>query len=183
MKNTQAIHAKKQALLTANLLTIPCTSAAFSELSTEVLRVGFSLRFQAHGISMMPLVRDADILLVEPVDPSTLKIGEIVLCSNAPGHVVIHRIVQRTKGSSIIRFLVKGDRAATPDGWLSPDQIFGRLTSIERDGRTIHMSQPAMHLLNMVATWRTRYHLDQRLITRSLGNALKQMPYFCRFLS
>ncbi|MBW6465114.1 MAG: S24/S26 family peptidase [Brevefilum sp.] len=162
---------------------IPCTSAAFTELSAEVLRSGWSIRFRAHGKSMTPLLRDGDLLLVQPVEHGSLRPGEIVLCSLSPSHVVVHRIIRHARQSDGDRFLVQGDQASTPDGWFNSDQIFGRLVEIERDGRRIQMVTLHIRFLDQIAVWRLRLGFTRFWVTRTAGVALKRLPCFGRFFS
>jgi signal peptidase I len=167
----------------ATTTMISCTSAAFTELSAEVLRSGWSIRFRAHGNSMTPLLRDGDILLVQPAERGPLRPGEIVLCSLNPNHVVVHRIIRYARHNNSDRFLVQGDQASTPDGWFSSDQIFGRLVEIEREGHCIQMDMLPIRFLNQIAVWRLRLGFNRFWITRTAGVALKRLPCFGRFFS
>ena len=183
MTDLTASSATEQNKPMATTTTIPCTSAAFTELSAEVLRSGWSIRFRAHGKSMTPLVRDGDLLLVQPTESGSLRPGEIVLCSLTPSHVVVHRIIRHARQNAGDRFLVQGDQAPTPDGWLSPDQIFGRLVMIEREGRQIQMDTFPIRFLNQIAVWRLRLGFNRFWITRSAGKAIKRLPCFGRYFS
>jgi len=133
---------------------ITCSSPAFLELSAAILGCGKSLRFKAQGVSMQPLVRDGDVLLIKPVNPATIRPGEIVLFQSQRERVIVHRVLRKRVNHTGVAFLVQGDQAAQPDGWISQDHIFGRLVEITRGQRRIQLRQPAMRLLSWMAVQR-----------------------------
>lgn len=47
-----------------------------SDLWEEVLDKGYSFRFKAFGVSMLPLIRAGDILTIKPVEYVDLSIGD-----------------------------------------------------------------------------------------------------------
>ena len=59
-------------MLTVAIDSIDCATAAFAELSADLLKAGVGVRFRARGNSMAPLLRDGDALLVRWVDSSLL---------------------------------------------------------------------------------------------------------------
>lgn len=126
---------------------VACDSAAFAELSVAILSLGKSLRFRARGYSMHPLVRDGDLLLVRPVSARAVYRGDLVLCRNARGEMIVHRMVRRLGQGDSLRFELRGDRLAGPDEAVPAPEIFGRVSSVERDGVRIDIRQPAMRLL------------------------------------
>lgn len=163
--------------------TLPCGSASFCELSTDLLRLGNTLRFRAQGISMTPLVRDGDILEVAPAAGQTIQLGDIVLSSVVPGKVVVHRVVGIENRAEDHYYLIQGDRAPTPDGWVHRAQVFGKLTSLERNGQVIHMQNPLMRTLSQVVIWRTRRHPNRAQLIHTLGVFIKHLPVFNRLLA
>ena len=69
--------------------------------------------------SMEPKLKVGSIVLVRPVDASTLKPGDIISYMTATDIVVTHRIaevVPDENDPSIIRFITKGDANKTVDG-------------------------------------------------------------------
>ncbi len=162
---------------------VPIGLTTFSELSILILETGRTLRFTARGVSMEPFVRDGDHLSVTAVAPILIRPGDIVLCTSDPGHTVVHRVVSRKGKPGNLQFLVQGDRSPAPDGWIDEEQVFGKLTALDRGHRHLKMDQPVMQILNKLALWRLRLNLDQFWLTRKAGTALKHVPFFCRFLS
>jgi len=97
--------------LSSNPQEVSCSSAQLSELSSEILHAGLSLRLVGKGGSMRPMVREGDLLEIQPVDPSSIHRGDIVLCLLEDGRVVIHRVVRIDRRAAGLRFLVQGDQA------------------------------------------------------------------------
>lgn len=165
------------------LTSIPCTSAAFAELSAELLRAGKAIRFQARGASMSPLVRDGDVLLVQPVDARAIRVGDVVLCVSEPGRVVVHRVVRRVSGADGDQFTVQGDAVSGPDGLIRQTQVYGRVATIERDGRCILMDRPEVKILSGLAALRSRWNLGRSRLGRGLARLVKKLPFLSKYLS
>jgi len=162
---------------------ISCTSAAFAELSAELLRAGQGLRFEALGASMSPLVRDGDVLLIMPVHPTAVRIGDLVLCSNAAGRVVVHRVTRKVVGREGRWFTVQGDAVARPDGMIPEAQIYGRVVAIERDGAHIALDGPVMRTLGWLAALRSRWNLGGGSGFWLATRLVKRLPVLSRYLA
>jgi signal peptidase I len=165
------------------LNNLPCNAAAFASLGVEVLQLGKSLRFRAHGTSMQPLVRDGDLLLVEPVDANQLRVGDVVFCITHPGHILVHRVVRRFTGREGSSFLVQGDNVTSPDGLIPQAQVYGRVAGIERAGMCIFMNRPAMRLLGWLAVQRSRWQPGRNRWFRHAGRLARQLPILSTYLS
>lgn len=163
--------------------SLPCTSAGFAQLSAEILQSGKALRFQAHGASMVPLVRDGDVLLVQPLEPAALRIGDVILCGTEPGRIVVHRVIRCVAGPEGRRFTVQGDAVARPDGTIPAAQAYGRVAAIERGGAQIDMGAPAMRLLSRMAALRSRWRLGRGRPSRLAAHLLRKLPAFSKHLA
>lgn len=163
--------------------SIPCTLAAFEELSAEILRAGHALRFRAHGGSMWPLVRDGDVLLVLPADPAAVHTGDVVLCGNRPGRVVAHRVICVEGGPNGPLFTVQGDALAQPDGKIPPAQLYGRVVAIERGAARIAMDRPAMKLLGRAAVLRSARSLGRGPRFRAARALARRLPALSKYLA
>jgi len=170
-------------MLSAAVTSIPCDSAAFAELSTALLRAGKAVRFQARGTSMRPLVRDGDVLLVRPVDATTVQLGDVVLCSSEPGRAVVHRVVRKLGGRAGLRFVLQGDQVAQPDGLVAAAQVYGRVAAIERAGAHIAMGEPAMRLLGGLVVLRSRWNLGRGRWYPLASRLIGRLPVLSRYLS
>ena len=109
-------------------------SNGFVELTAELLERGACVRFQATGHSMYPAIKDGEIIKVEPVEPSHIKKGDIVLYRMKKG-VIAHRVVHiETRNGGPPFFVLRGDTLETCDGIVEPRQVIGRVISVERNG-------------------------------------------------
>src|SRR5947209_18445630 len=81
----------------------------FLHLSTELLNMGYRIRFRPGGHSMNPTIRDGESVVVEPVRALEVLRGDIILYRQ-PSRVVAHRIIS-LKGSDETHraFIIRGD--------------------------------------------------------------------------
>jgi hypothetical protein len=74
----------------------------FADVCVGLLNQGQSVRFKATGWSMQPTICDGEMINVEPVLPSQVRHGDIILYRNPRGitaHRVIH--IQRERNSAL----------------------------------------------------------------------------------
>jgi hypothetical protein len=88
---------------------------------------------------MHPFIQDGDIIVVEPAEFPHLRLGEIVLYHVSGEAVLAHRIVGRMQQDGTDYLLARGDATWGLDGAVSPVQILGRITAVERRGRLIRL--------------------------------------------
>jgi len=162
--------------------SLSCTSVAFSELARDLLRMETSLRFQAHGVSMHPLVRDGDVLTVKPLKTNQPNLGDVVLCNTGNNQVVVHRVVQRQKKNGKKEYLVQGDQVSQPDGWIKPEKILGWVSTVERDSRIFNLQQPLAKLLGLSAVIRSRLGWRNKQLPRIGVKFTKRLPFIGDFL-
>ena len=70
-------------------------------------------------------IESGQLCTVEPVDPATLAVGEIVLCK-VKGREYLH-LIKAIQGP---RFQIGNNRGHI-NGWITANSIFGRLTKVE----------------------------------------------------
>lgn len=102
------------------------------ELVADVLHRGGRATMTARGGSMSDAIPSGTRLVVEPLPVShSPALGDVVAARLAGGMLVVHRVVG-IDGQG--RALLKGDTCPSPDGWVDPPDIIGRVASID-DGR------------------------------------------------
>lgn len=84
------------------------------------LKSGETVSFRPHGASMSGKIESGQLCTVEPVDPESLVVGDIVLCK-VGGHEYLHLIVAR-RGA---QFQIGNNRGGL-NGWISAAGIFGK---------------------------------------------------------
>ena len=80
----------------------------FIRLSRDILNRGSYLRFQAKGNSMYPAIKDKDILNVEQVRASQIRIGDVIFYQAAGHSLVAHRVIKAFVQDSRLFFLCIG---------------------------------------------------------------------------
>lgn len=114
--------------------------AISTELLGEVLQSFLSeqtkIRFRAPGKSMLPFIRDGDVLTITPLSQARLFIGNVVAFIHPiNNNLLVHRIIAK-QGS---QFLIKGDNSPLlTDGWIQETQVIGCVTCVERDMEIIN---------------------------------------------
>ena len=109
----------------------------FDALAGDILSSGNVLRFKALGRSMLPFIKERDVLTVHPAAASRLRVGHVALHRRTPAGVTAHRIVRIHRGGASILFDVRGDGSCSHPATVAADQILGRVTCVERGGKVI----------------------------------------------
>ena len=111
----------------------------FRELAARILDGGSVLRFRAYGASMYPFIKDGDIIEVWRVDASAVRRGDVVLCHQRNGRIVVHRVVGSSRKNGPVTLAVQGDALTRPDGLFFSEQVLGRVVAVERKGKRIRL--------------------------------------------
>ena len=129
-------------------------------LTTQLLRDGQSVRFHAPGRSMYPTIREGEAITVEPILPSEVKVGDIILYRSDDG-VIAHRVARIERGENDgRRFILRADTWGEYDEPVQADQVMGKVVSTERGGRSINpycTGAKARLLIHTIASRLKRY--------------------------
>jgi len=90
----------------------------------EKLRSGETVSFRPRGASMSGRIESGQLCTVEPVDPATLQVGDIVLCK-VKGNEFLH-IVKAIRDA---QFQIGNNRGFI-NGWIGANDIFGKCTGV-----------------------------------------------------
>lgn len=91
-----------------------------------ILRACRTVSFRPRGNSMSTRIESGQLCTVEPVNPSDLRAGEIVLCK-VRGTDYLHFVKAIQDG----RFQIGNNRGHI-NGWIGANSIFGRLAKVEQ---------------------------------------------------
>jgi len=138
------------------------------ELAAEVLRSFGTLRFEATGWSMLPMVWPGDTLVVERVNHDQVQIGDVVLVGGE-GRLRAHRVVFVAEDSGNRRWITRGDAMPAPDRFGMEHELLGRVSYLIRAGKRIALP-PRLSLVDA---------LIARVVSRSLS-AARALVYFHR---
>jgi len=89
------------------------------------LQAGETVQLRPRGASMAGQIESGQLCTVEPVDPSTLQVGDIVLCK-VNGSQYLH-LVKAIQGP---RFQIGNNRGRI-NGWVTAGSIYGRCVRVE----------------------------------------------------
>ena len=98
---------------------------SWAKFAKEALLRGETVQIRPRGHSMKGKVNDSDRVTVAPVDPETLKPGDIVLV-RVHGTDYLHLVKAVDQG----RFLIGNNRGGT-NGWVGKHAIYGIATKVE----------------------------------------------------
>ncbi|MEI5526053.1 S24/S26 family peptidase [Streptomyces brasiliscabiei] len=88
---------------------------------------GATVEFRPSGSSMVPLIRSRQRVVVAPVDPSTVEVGDIVLARVA-GTVYLHLVSALDAAGKRVRI---SDNRGHVNGWTGHDRVFGIRVAVE----------------------------------------------------
>lgn len=120
---------------------------------------------------MSPVIADGDRVLIGPISPELLRIGDIVKFS-LDGEFRLHRLIRRRLGSDgSVTLELHGDNAASPDPPVEPLQVIGVALAVERGGRLRRLDTPwaRAHGRLMVARLRWQARTTRRMDARVEG--------------
>ena len=132
------------------------------ELAMQVLRRDGHLRITARGSSMMPFIRDGDVVRITTTESTEVGVGDVVCYEKPPGRLFLHRVIGRNGDG----FVAKGDALAFTE-LVERAHVLGKVTTVERHGR-------GRRLDTRTARWRNRAiavlsPLLPRLLSLALG--------------
>ncbi|MFE6871987.1 S26 family signal peptidase [Kitasatospora sp. NPDC057692] len=88
---------------------------------------GATVEFRPSGSSMVPLIRSRQAVVVAPVDPSRLAVGDIVLARVA-GTVYLHLVSALDPARR--RVQISNNRGRV-NGWTGHDRVFGICLAVD----------------------------------------------------
>jgi hypothetical protein len=135
----------------------------YPELIADLLLNGHKVKFRAPGHSMYPTILHEDVITVEPVDSSAVRVGDIVLYQNETS-LIAHRIIKilkrsernsrsapqgpqdrsappikaGTSTSETLLFILRGDARPACDDPVAAQHILGKVVLIETNSRGIN---------------------------------------------
>jgi signal peptidase I len=126
------------------------------QLVADLLHDGLAISLRVTGASMRPFLVGGEVVTIEPVAPSAVRIGDVILTRGPAGRVLLHR-VDRIRPSGAAQhgptFQTWGDALACPDPPVLGEAILGRLCQPPSNtpGRA---GLTRLHLLRRRLIWR-----------------------------
>jgi len=115
---------KKKTVKIALLICAATIAAIFLVFYRPVLLAGDTYYEPVYTGSMEPAIPVGGIVVIKPVDPETLKIGDIICFTLTEPTSITHRIINITDQG----FITKGDANNAPDQWIvKKENIIGKV--------------------------------------------------------
>jgi signal peptidase len=130
----------------------------FLHVTLNLLTLGYSIRFQAPGRSMEPTIFHGETITAEPVEPSRVGRGDIILYRQGKG-VIAHRVLRAHHS-----FITRGDALVVLDDPVKSSEVLGKVICVERAGRRIRLDN-----------WQARCSFEFRQHVRRLKRALRRL--------
>ncbi len=113
------------------------THPSATALAAQLLADGTSVLLPARGNSMLPFVREGDILTIEAMKDATPQIDDIVFFRSPHGSPMVHRVIAIRHASAADSFLIRGDASTGIPDCVEQRHVLGRMVSLTRNGRTL----------------------------------------------
>lgn len=113
---------------------MPTLEDTHQALLREALQRSGTLVLPAQGISMAPVLKAGDRLVVAPLGPEGPQVGQVVALWHH-GHLVAHRIVALRPSPQGLWLLTKGDTRSLADPEVPSSSVLGVVEAYERGGK------------------------------------------------
>ena len=113
------------------------------DFAETILDENHLLRIRMHGFSMYPFLKAGDVGIVDKCLANQLKIGDIVVFKSHQ-KLVAHRLVAIKQENNQTLYTAKGDKNKFLDPSFNADALFGKITSIERNEKSIKIDSKTM---------------------------------------
>ena len=115
-------------------------NAVHLELAAETLQQSSEVRFVARGTSMLPAIVPGDCLTLKSFGPCEVPSYGEALLVRRDGEFRIHRLVRVLDNTPQHIYILRGDALLQDDPPVSRSQILGRVTSLQRDGKSFPLT-------------------------------------------
>jgi signal peptidase I len=126
-------------------VNVPCR--VLMPLVQDALGRGQRVRLTSTGSSMLPFLREGDVVELDTVKPNAIGVGDIVLAL-AGGSYVLHRV---TAADSSHVYL-SGDAQTSKEGPFERHEIVARVVTVERGGRVRTVDSPVWRIQGLFWT-------------------------------
>lgn len=132
-------------------------SGDLAELAEEVLSRGGRLPFFAAGVSMLPTIRDGDLLVAEGMGGKDPERGDVLIHRTSGGGCAVHRLRSLDGPAIIMSF----DASPWSTYRIRAEDVIGRIVSARRNGRELDLSMKLRTGFGLRVSFvlrRTRHH-------------------------
>lgn len=120
------------------------------DLVLALLSDGKEVRLKMQGNSMFPTIKSSEFTVIEPIDLTTLKVGQVIVFKDGKRWVA-HRLIQKKNE----RFITQGDSMISPDLPIEKHQLIGTVKSVREKFCYVKL-RPFPQFLNRLMLFATR---------------------------
>jgi signal peptidase I len=124
--------------------------STLTALISEELSSGKVCCFAVSTLSMLPLIRPEDEIVVGKSSGQTLKCGDIIVFERFK-ELYTHRFLCRRMSGSEMTLVTKGDNSFTADDPISAKDLLGKVTRIRKANRSINLEGRFWKMANSLA--------------------------------
>jgi signal peptidase I len=133
------------------MVTAPLLANTTNELIDDHLRIGHRVRFVITTPSMLPMLAPGDQVIVSPIAPDELRVGDIIVWQ-ADNTWLAHRLIERRALEACI--ITKGDNHPFADAPQSATRVRGIVVAAQSGARRINLVSPRARWVNRwIARW------------------------------
>lgn len=119
-------------------------------LINEELNSGKVFCFVVSTVSMLPLIKPEDEIVVRKDSLNTLKCGDIVVFEKHR-ELYTHRLLYRKMSESKIKLITKGDNSLIIDEPISEKELLGKVIKIKKGNKSINLESKFWKIVNSLA--------------------------------
>ena len=105
-----------------------------------LLRKGEKVQMNLYGRCMRPIIKNGDNVIIQPVKPEKLKIGDIIVYQSDK-RFKIHRFLKFKNITGINYMITKGDRCFSTDPPVPFSMFLGKITCVKKNNKTIYFEK------------------------------------------
>ena len=135
-------------------------SSDLAELAVEVFDRGGTISFIAMGSSMLPTLKDGDLLTAAPEDAFSIKQGDLLLYRTGDDRAAVHRVSDTSRISSHAELTLSSDSSPEDLYRITIEQVMGKVVSAVRNGEAVRIdkvtsAEPQTVFADLIARFRS----------------------------
>lgn len=107
----------------------------------------FTLKVNAAGNSMSPMIKDKDSLVIRAIASKELRLGDIVVFQGGR-RLCCHRLIMKYFRSSGYIFVTKSDRVFVTDKLFNEKKLIGKVSCIQKRRITLNLESIFWRMFN-----------------------------------
>ena len=151
----------------ANTIPVDTTSVPLEDLAS-----GKPINVKCVGLSMYPLIKYNDILVIQPATTKDLSAGEIIFFRLSTGLCIIHRLISKTRENML---LLNGDSMRNLDDPVKEEQVLGRVTRIIHNGKTLNLEGTINKIVGWFIVKLARYRIPLQITSKQVLTRIQWM--------